>query len=513
MFKTDADETKILVEKLLDENERRSMNLFRLILSGFAPFAFSDGKEFIIMQTCETTPIWAWFGADISDAAAENAADIIADRLSKCADVQFNADPNRAKKTLEILKNKHGISAEKRMAMTAYVCRKSVVPAAKGEMTNPAAEDKQTVADLLVQLVEDGKKIGCPVLSYIRRGDDGIFEEGFADGSSGEFVYHTSIEREGYVHLTVTACDEHEAPLKGYEIFEGGACAGFDDIRAGVNEPEDFDKFWNDTIKNELDTVSPVVLEKKEFSSGDPGDVVYDIKVACAGKYPVSGYLRLPRDAREGELPIIVRYIGYSVDTAPIPPKKRAIQFSINPHGINNGESSKYYDNLEKNELSAFGFRNEENASPETVYFKYMVLRAIQALRFCKTIPLWDKKNIILVGGSMGAMQAVSAAAHDDGVTRLEIEIPWLCDLRGIEKGRLEGWRPENSRGMDYYDTVYQAARVKCETFITAGLGDYICPPSGVTALYHALGGKKHLTMQQNRTHPYIAPEFEVYER
>ena len=240
---------------------------------------------------------------------------------------------------------------------------------------------------------------------------------------------------------------------------------------------------------------------------------MYDIKVACAGKYPVSGYLRLPRDAREGELPIIVRYIGYSVDTAPIPPKKRAIQFSINPHGINNGESSKYYDNLEKNELSAFGFRNEENASPETVYFKYMVLRAIQALRFCKTIPLWDKKNITLVGGSMGAMQAVSAAAHDDGVTRLEIEIPWLCDLRGIEKGRLEGWRPENSRGMDYYDTVYQAARVKCETFITAGLGDYSCPPSGVTALYHALGGKKHLTMQQNRTHPYIAPEFEVYER
>ena len=168
MFKTDADETKILVEKLLDENERRSMNLFRLILSGFAPFAFSDGKEFIIMQICETTPIWAWFGADISDAAAENAADIIADRVSKCADVQFNADPNRAKKALAILKNKHGISAEKRMAMTAYVCRKPVVPAAKGEMTNPTAEDKQTVADLLTQLVEDGEHSTVPVEGALR---------------------------------------------------------------------------------------------------------------------------------------------------------------------------------------------------------------------------------------------------------------------------------------------------------------------------------------------------------
>ena len=76
MFRTDADEAKILVEKLLDENEQRAMNLFRLILSSFAPFAFSDGKDFLIMQTCETTPIWAWFGSDISDSAAENAADI-----------------------------------------------------------------------------------------------------------------------------------------------------------------------------------------------------------------------------------------------------------------------------------------------------------------------------------------------------------------------------------------------------------------------------------------------------
>ncbi len=126
------------------------MNLFSPDSFEFCAVRFSDGKDFLIMQTCETTPIWAWFGSDISDSAAENAADIIADRLSKCADVQFNVDPNRAKKTLEILKNKHGISVEKRMAMTAYVCRRPVVPAAKGEMTNPTAADKETVADLLL---------------------------------------------------------------------------------------------------------------------------------------------------------------------------------------------------------------------------------------------------------------------------------------------------------------------------------------------------------------------------
>ena len=40
MFRTDADETKMLVEKLLDENEQRAMNLFRLILSSSCAVRF-----------------------------------------------------------------------------------------------------------------------------------------------------------------------------------------------------------------------------------------------------------------------------------------------------------------------------------------------------------------------------------------------------------------------------------------------------------------------------------------
>ncbi len=360
-----------------------------------------------------------------------------------------------------------------------------------------------------VRLTCGGVPMFCPQLKYKRNGDDGVCEEGVVNG--GTLVYHTSLSCAGYVHLIVTACDENGEPLPECDVFEGGACANFDEIRKKSTEPADFDEFWANAIATELDPVKPVLLEQREFASGDPGDVVYDVKITCAGKYPVSGYLRLPRDAAEGELPIIVEYLGYGVSSAPVPNKNRAIQLSLNQHGIKNGEKAEYYNELFSGEFEAFGFNREENRSPDTVYFKNMIFRALQAVRYCKTLSLWDGKNVTVRGSSMGAMQAIAVAAHDSDVTKLVAWVPWFCDLRGSESGRVRGWIPEMEHGLDYYDTVSQGARVKCKTEIIAGLGDYTCPPSGITSLYHAINAKTHMTMLQNKTHPYTAPEYDSF--
>ncbi len=364
-----------------------------------------------------------------------------------------------------------------------------------------------------VTLTEEGTPITAPNFKYVRHGDDGIIDTGMVDGTSGVFEYRTSSACAGYVHLTVTACDENGNPLKGYDIFEGGACADFDNIKQYGKIPADFDDFWRRVITTELDPVAPAEIEKNEFACGDPGDIVYDVKIACPGGMPVSGYLRLPRSAEPGSLPINVGYMGYSVTGAPIPNKGRAIQFNINPHGIENGKTFEFYQNLERTKYGGFGFNREENKNPDTVYFKYMILRALQAIRYCKTLELWDGKTVNLCGGSMGAFQATSAASLDRDVTHLEINVPWMCDLRGVEGKRLGGWRPAVDDGLDYYDTVSMASRVTCPVSVSAGLGDYVCPPSGVTALFHNLTCPKTLVMMQNKTHPYTAPEYSTYTR
>ena len=133
-------------------------------------------------------------------------------------------------------------------------------------------------------------------------------------------------------------------------------------------------------------------------------------------------------------------------------------------------------------------------------------------LKFCGTASWLGATNVTVSGGSMGAFQATAAAALDSGVNKLIICKPWLCDLRAAEAGKLGGWRPEAAAGLDYYDTASFASRVRCETVLDSGLGDYVCPPSGVTALYHNLRGTKRFVMFQNRTHPYTAPEYATYE-
>ena len=181
-----------------------------------------------------------------------------------------------------------------------------------------------------------------------------------------------------------------------------------------------------------------------------------------------------------------------------------AIHFFINAHGIENGRESEYYRDLAKGELNGYGFRNDENRQPDTCYFKNMILRNLRGLEFARSLPEWNGKETYLQGGSHGAFQTMAVAALSDGITGCEIGIPWLCDLGGVEVGRLRGWRPDYAPGLGYYDTVNFASRVSCPVNIkNAGLSDWICPPSGVWVLFNNLKGKASMTMYQGLDHAW----------
>ena len=76
---------------------------------------------------------------------------------------------------------------------------------------------------------------------------------------------------------------------------------------------------------------------------------------------------------------------------------------------------------------------------------------------------------------------------------------PWCCDLGGIRLNRLRGWRPDFTDALGYYDPVNMAKRIHCKTSITSGLGDYVCPPSGVSVLYNNIKAPK-----TDRIHPRL---------
>lgn len=352
-----------------------------------------------------------------------------------------------------------------------------------------------------LELVHDGNKFACPLFKWELYGDDGKASKGMVSGDSGEFTIDTSLCSPGFVHLIVTACALDGTPLKNIDKFEGGAGAELDKISEGMPEPADYDEFWARQLER-LEKVQPEVISKTEVDSGNPDFVSYNIQLRCVGDMPTSGVLTLPRGAKAGTLSARIGFHGYGfASSAPncVPGK---IFFQMNIHGYDNLREPAYYDAFSKAH-AGFGFNREENKTPETCYFLYVILRDLQGLRYLRTLPEYDGKGFYIEGGSMGAMQATSVAAHIPDAIKLDIAIPWLCDLGGITKGRLRGWRPDIDDGVMYFDTALAAKRVKCPVEIRCGLGDYVCPPSTETVLWHNFKIEKKITFVQNMTHPY----------
>ena len=71
----------------------------------------------------------------------------------------------------------------------------------------------------------------------------------------------------------------------------------------------------------------------------------------------------------------------------------------------------------------------------------------------------------------------------------------------------MSGWRPKYAAALPYFDAANHAKRIKCETSILGGLGDYVCPPSGIVVLYNNINAPKTLKLHQGREHGHVPEE------
>ena len=276
-------------------------------------------------------------------------------------------------------------------------------------------------------------------------------------------------------------------------------------IKTGTPEPADFDAFWNNARK-ELAKVPVKVLEKKPKGWGKrfQGKInIYDMKIACAGKNPVSGYLSIPVNAKKRSLPAIVYYHGAGVRSSSPKPNFKAITFDVNAHGILNGQNVKYYQNLYKTTLRSYYRQNAHDRNK--FYFRDMIFRVQRALDYVKSLPEWNGKDLIVYGGSQGGAQALIAGGLDKDVTLIYSFVPALCDHTGFlaGNGREAGWPrliPQKNgkptslsifKTASYFDAAYFAKRIKGEAYLTVGLIDTTCVPTSVYAAFNNIPGKK----------------------
>lgn len=335
------------------------------------------------------------------------------------------------------------------------------------------------------------------------------------------------LEKEGSTILDIYLIGSNGKPIRRQRrdnskktilsSFSCGVLASPEKCLPVKEEPADFEAFWNENRK-ELAASPLQVLEKVPVdvpAENREGFLAWDMKVNCAGPAPVSGYLTMPKEVAEGKkrVPVLVFFHGGGVRSSVFHFIQNAICFDVNAHGIVNGKDPEYYLSLSRNELLDYIHKGEENR--DTYYFRYMYVRILRALEFAKSLPEWNGKDLIIIGGSQGGAQTLIAAGMDPDVTLAHAWVPAICNLNNYDKRFSSSWpcpfyyaekgeedREKVAECIPYFDAVNFAKRIHCEIYMAAGLLDATCPPANVFAAWNMIpSGKKSMYTWYNKGH------------
>lgn len=313
--------------------------------------------------------------------------------------------------------------------------------------------------------------------------------------AEGNVSVPLSLARPGFLRAQFTVVDSDDNQTSA----EYGLAFAPEEIRTGRTKPADFDSWWDAQIvqmaampmEAEVTEVEP---NRKEFI----GRVrVFSVKVNAMGDQPyVYGYVSMPINAQEKSLPIFMSYHGAGFGSAGLPLDRASegyLAMDVSAHGLPNAQPDKFYRDYEyaNSDYITRGWQ-----SRETLYFRSMILRAVRALQYAKTLPEWDGKTIIVSGGSQGGGQSLAVAGLDPQVTYCFAGVPALADHGAATVGREGGWPRIISRvdhdpraiiACDYIDSAFFASRIHAECLLTVGFIDSVCASATVYAAYNAI--------------------------
>ena len=320
-------------------------------------------------------------------------------------------------------------------------------------------------------------------------------------------VFTNAISAPGFQRASAAIVDA--ASGKALRV-EGGVAAGAAGAGAAIGElpppeePADFDAFWRDAKAEIEDPTLPggslqPPPDKSALRVPDYRLATFHVPLG-PGRAPATGWVVWPIRAAQHSLPLVVRFDDYGMGPQAFAGEfdRDALFVLVHPHGFLPGKDQREYV-AAFNAISnggrggAYGFRDAENANPETCYFRGMVLRALASIRFARTLPMWDGEHTTLAGRGQGAFLSVACAALlDDGATFCRLSAPWLCGL-GLDTS----WQPAFQPALRYFDTVNFARRVRCPAEIDADLLDTAHAPAGAARLFSALAGPRRLVLRQ----------------
>ncbi len=282
---------------------------------------------------------------------------------------------------------------------------------------------------------------------------------------------------------------------------------GVNEIKPTVENPEDFDSFWNNVINNARSKDLDVKLTKlKEYSTKNV--TVYLISLYTGvDKRRIYGYLCKPNDKEKhpvlfnppgAGVKSIKPYIGYA--------ENGFISLAIEIHGINPLPNKKLYS---KAETAIGDYWQTGINSKDDYYYKAVYVACVRSVDYLCSLPEFNGKAFVS-GGSQGGALAIVTAALNDKITALASFYPALSDITGFLYGRGGGWpllfryskaTNKHINTLAYYDVVNFARRIKVPGFYSTGYNDNTCCPTSVFSAFNVISAPKELYITPSSGH------------
>jgi len=295
-------------------------------------------------------------------------------------------------------------------------------------------------------------------------------------------------------------------------------------IQPTVEEPDDFDTFWEREKRKNADI--DISLTKVKLPERCTEEVnVYHISFQSFPKdwrgnaSRIYGILTEP--VNPGNYPAVlqvpgagVRAYNGDVDMA----AKGIIVLQMGIHGIPVTLDDSVYGALGTGALN--GYQYYGISDRETHYYHRVYLGCVRAIDVLTQHPMWDGKSLLTFGGSQGGQLSMVTAGLDSRVTGNVSAYPAYCDLTGYLYGRAGGWphtfrnavhnTPEKIDANRYYDVVNFAKRITQPSVYGWGYNDQVCPPTSLYAAYNSIPGNKKLLLNLQMGHGW---EKEFWDR
>ncbi|GLY19297.1 acetylxylan esterase [Kineosporia rhizophila] len=275
--------------------------------------------------------------------------------------------------------------------------------------------------------------------------------------------------------------------------------------RSEVPRPDDFEEFWQRTLKESRAAGFETRLEPVDnrLTTVDTWDVTF----AGFGGQPVKGWLHLPANRGEGPLPGVVEYIGYTGGRG-LPHERTTWAQGGYAHFVmdTRGQGGDTDDVAGSVSPSVPGFLTQGWDSPENHYYRRLITDAALAVDAARGLASVDSSQVVVTGVSQGGGLAISGGVLG-GAQAVLSDVPFLCDFPRAawisatspydELVRFLARRRERTdrlfETLSYLDAVNFARDGRVPALFSVALMDPTCPPSTVYGAYNAWEGEKSI--------------------